>query len=76
VTEHKPRKDRELLDAAKKIARTLGISMAAPMFVWLFIGFIPLVPSIVDVFGMNGLRIPTGVVIGGLMLAAFGFEDF
>ena len=50
--------------------------MAAPMFLWLLIGFIPLVPSIVDVFGMNGLRIPTGVVIGGLMLAAFGFEDF
>jgi len=76
VTEHKPRKDRALLDTAKKIARILGISMAAPMFLWLLIGFIPLVPSIVDVFGMNGLRIPTGVVIGGLMLAAFGFEDF
>lgn len=76
MTEHKPRKDRALLDTAKKIARILGISMAAPMFLWLLIGFIPLVPSIVDVFGMNGLRIPTGVVIGGLMLAAFGFEDF
>jgi hypothetical protein len=67
---------RRRLDAAKKIARILGIFMAAPFFIWLLVGFIPAIPSIIDVFGMQGLRLPTGVVIAGLMLAAFGFEDF
>ena len=67
---------RRRIDAAKKIARILGILMAAPFFVWLLVGFIPGIPSIIDVFGMPGLRLPTGVVIAGLMLAAFGFEDF
>lgn len=69
-------KGRKRLDIVKKVARVLGLCMAAPFFAWLLVGFIPAVPSIIDVFGMPGLRIPTGIVIAGLMLAAFGFEDF
>ena len=65
-----------VLEKIKKICRVLGICLALPFFVWLLLGFFPGVPSIIDVFGMDGLRYPTGVVIGGLMLAAFGYEEF
>lgn len=50
--------------------------MALPFFIWLPLGLLPSVPSIIDVFGIGELKIPTGIVIGGLLLAAIGFEDF
>mgnify|MGYP006111064995 CR=1 FL=1 len=68
--------NRSRIDLIKTIARVLGISLALPFFLWVPLGLLPSIPSIIDVFGFDGLRYPTGVVIGGLMLAAFGFEDF
>ena len=65
-----------LLEGIKKVLRVLGIAMALPFFIWVVLGLIPSIPSIVDVFGIDGLKIPTSVVIGGLMLAAIGYEDF
>lgn len=65
-----------MLKKIKKIARILGIVMALPFFLWLPLGLLPGVPTIIEVFGMDGLRYPTGMVIGGLVLAAFGFEDY
>ena len=65
-----------LLEGIKKVLRVLGLAMALPFFVWAVLGLVPSIPSIVDVFGIEGLKIPTGVVIGGLMLAAIGYEDF
>lgn len=65
-----------LLEGIKKVLRVLGIAMALPFFVWVVLGLIPSIPSIVDVFSIDGLKIPTSVVIGGLMLAAIGYEDF
>ena len=50
--------------------------MALPFFIWLPLGLTSNIPSIIEVFGMDGLKYPTSFVIGGLMLAAFGFEDF
>jgi hypothetical protein len=70
------KKQPRLLKTIKKVARVSGVCMALPFFIWLPIGLIANVPSIIDVFGMDGLRYPTAIVIGGLMLAAFGFEDF
>lgn len=64
------------VEAIKKLLRVLGISMAVPFFIWALLGFIPSIPSIIDVFGIDGLRLPTGFVIGGLMMAAIGYEDF
>ena len=64
------------LEAVKKALRYLGLSMAIPFFVWVPLGFLSSVPSIIDVFGIDGLKLPTGIVIGGLMLAAIGYEDF
>jgi len=63
-------------EAIKKVLRILGILMAVPFFIWVPLGFVPSIPSIIDVFGMDGLKLPTGIVIGGLMLAAIGYEDF
>jgi hypothetical protein len=65
-----------LLEGIKKVLRVLGMVMALPFFIWVVLGLIPSIPSIVDVFGIDGLKIPTSVVIGGLMLAAIGYEDF
>ncbi|MFC1560621.1 hypothetical protein ACFL3W_01625 [Pseudomonadota bacterium] len=64
------------MEGIKKVLRVLGIAMALPFFIWVVLGLIPSIPSIVDVFGIDGLKIPTSVVIGGLMLAAIGYEDF
>jgi hypothetical protein len=50
--------------------------MAVPFFLWVPLGLIPSIPSIIDVFGIDGLKLPTGIVIAGLMLAAIGYEDF
>lgn len=59
----------------KTFFRVLGIAMALPFLIWVPLGFLPAMPSIIDVFGIDGLKEPTGVVIGGLLLAAIGFED-
>lgn len=53
----------------------LGIAMAFPFFVWLPLGFMESVPSMIEVFGMVGLRIPASITIGGLLLAAIGFHE-
>lgn len=76
MDKQQPSANRRRLDFIKKCARYLGIAMFSPFLVWLLVGLVPAVPSIIDVFGMGGLRVPTGVVIAGLVLAAFGFEDF
>lgn len=53
-----------------------GLLAAAAVFAWLALGWVGAVPSMVEVFGMSGLRIPAGVAVGGLLLAAIGFNDF
>lgn len=52
-----------------------GIVMAAPFFVWLVLGMLQSVPSMVDVFGMTGLRIPASITICGLLMSAIGFHE-
>ena len=76
MKDNNPKGGRTVLEATKKAARVLGVSLALPFFIWLPLSLVPAIPSLVDVFGIAGLRIPTGIVIGGLMLAAFGFEEF
>lgn len=62
--------------AIKKLLTVLGIGLALPIFFWLPLGLIPAIPSIIDVFGVTGLKVPGSIAIGGLLLAAIGFEDF
>lgn len=53
-----------------------GVMMAAPFFLWFPLALISPLPSMIDVFGVVGLRIPASITIGGLLLAAIGFHRF
>ncbi len=55
---------------------TIGLIAAALMLVWLVTSVLGFTVSIIDVFGMEGIRIPAGIAIGGLLLAAAGFNKF
>jgi len=57
-----------------RIAGWVGVIIATPFFLWVPLGLTGLVPSMIDVFGIVGLRIPAGVTIAGLLLAAVGFH--
>ena len=46
------------------------------MLMWLITSMLGLTVSMIDVFGMEGVRIPAGIAIGGLILAAVGFNKF
>lgn len=61
--------------SAKRLLGFMGVAAALPFFVWLPLGWLGAVPTIVDVFGMTGLRIPAGFTVGGLLLAAIGFHE-
>jgi len=76
VTDQNHKNTRPILETVKKVARVLGVFIATSFCIWFVIGAIPAVPSIIDVFGIDGLRVPTGIVIGGLLAAAFGFAEF
>jgi hypothetical protein len=58
-----------------RILGYLGVVIALPFFVWLPLGFLKSVPSLVDVFGVPGLRIPAAFTVAGLLIAAIGFWD-
>lgn len=64
-----------LPERIRKLLRILGIATFLPFLIWLPLGLAPAVPSIVDVFGIDGLKVPAGIVIAGLLMAAVGFED-
>ncbi len=49
--------------------------MTASVVLWLLAGLLPGVPSLVQVFGIEGLRIPASFMVGGLVLGAIGFYE-
>ncbi len=53
----------------------LGVAIAAPFFLWVPLGLTGLTPSMIDVFGVVGLRFPAAVTISGLLLASIGFHQ-
>ncbi|MFT5502924.1 MAG: hypothetical protein ACI8XC_000629 [Gammaproteobacteria bacterium] len=57
-----------------RVAGWLGVVIAAPFFLWVPLGMTGLAPSMIDIFGVVGLRIPAAVTIAGLLLAAIGFH--
>lgn len=57
-----------------RVAGWVGVVVATPFFLWVPLGFTGLIPSMIDVFGIVGLRIPAAVTIAGLLLAAIGFH--
>jgi hypothetical protein len=57
-----------------RVAGWVGVAVATPFFLWVPLGFTGLIPSMIDVFGIVGLRIPAAVTIAGLLLASVGFH--
>lgn len=53
----------------------LGIVVAAVFFVWLLAGWLGWVTSMVDVFGVAGVRTPAAITVGALLLAAIAFWE-
>ena len=49
--------------------------MAAAFFAWIPLGWLEAVPSMVEVYGMAGLRTPASIAVGGLIVAALGFYE-
>jgi hypothetical protein len=58
-----------------RILGFIGVLMALPFFFWLPLGALQNVPSMIDVFGVPGLRIPASITVAGLLIAAIGFWD-
>ncbi|WP_413663920.1 hypothetical protein ACG1BZ_00275 [Microbulbifer sp. CNSA002] len=52
-----------------------GLSIAGVFFMWGILGFIPFIPSMLDIFGVLGLRIPAALTVLGLLMAAIGFWE-
>jgi hypothetical protein len=59
----------------RRILGVVGIFIALPFFLWVPIGLLKGVPSMIDVFGIVGLRTPAAITIAGLLLAAIGFYE-
>ena len=59
-----------------RLAGWLGVAIATPFFLWVPLGMSSYIPSMMDVFGFVGLRIPAAITIAGLLLAAVGFHRF
>ncbi|MGB5708146.1 MAG: hypothetical protein WBM41_15100 [Arenicellales bacterium] len=61
---------------ALRLFGVFGITMSSAMLLWFLIGLLGLVPSMIDVFGVPGLRVPAGIAISGLLAASIGFSDY
>ncbi|WP_139304864.1 hypothetical protein [Microbulbifer marinus] len=61
---------------ARRLIGLLGLLLVAPVALWLPLGWMGLAPSMVEVFGIEGLRIPASIAIFGLLVAAIGFWDY
>ena len=70
-----------MLDCPKRIGATrtflgvAGASTAAFFFVWLLIGWFGWAPTMVEIFGVAGIRTPASITVAGLLLAALAFWD-
>lgn len=53
----------------------LGVVVAAIFFMWLLAGWFGWVPSMIDVFGVEGIRTPAAISVAALLLAAVSFWE-
>lgn len=63
------------LKRARRIVGIAGVGVAAVFLLWVPAGLLPGVPSVIEVFGVDGLRTPASFTVGGLMLGAIGFFE-
>jgi len=62
-----------MLSRRRRLLRYAGIGLALPWALWLMAGLFEGVPSMRDVFGIPGLKLPAAIAIAGLLIAAIGF---
>lgn len=53
-----------------------GVAIASLMLIWFLLGVTGMVPSMIEIFGVPGLRFPAGIAISGLLAASIGFNKF
>lgn len=70
-----PMSSRKNILRIRRVIGGIGILIALPFFVWLPLGMLDSVPSMVDVFGISGLRIPASITVAGLLIAAIAFWE-
>lgn len=67
---------RSRFNSVQRALGWVGVIVAAPFFLWVPLALLTPLPSLIDVFGVVGLRIPASITIGALLLAAIGFHKF
>lgn len=53
-----------------------GVTISSIMMIWFLAGLIGVIPSMIEIFGVPGLRFPAGIAISGLLAASIGFNEF
>lgn len=64
-----------LLKRIRRIVGIVGVAVSAGFLLWIPVGLLPGIPSVIEVFGVDGLRTPASFTVGGLMLGAIGFFE-
>ena len=64
------------LNRVRLFTGLLGVVVAAIFFMWLLAGWFGWVPSMIDVFGIEGMRTPAAISVAALLLAAVSFWEY
>ena len=75
MRKHRQLREPGLFRRLRTVAGLVGCTLASFFLAWLLLGFVPGIPSMVDVFGVTGMRTPASITIVGLLLAAIGFYE-
>jgi hypothetical protein len=54
----------------------VGIVVASAFLAWMLAGWLGWMPSMVAVFGVEGLRTPASITVGALLIAAIAFWEY
>ncbi|MGK7295845.1 MAG: hypothetical protein ACNS61_08470 [Candidatus Wenzhouxiangella sp. M2_3B_020] len=68
-------RERSTWKTVRRAVGVAGLIVAAGFLLWVPAGFVPGIPGVIDVFGIEGLRTPASFTVGGLVLAAIGFFE-
>jgi len=58
---------------ARRAVGVAALLLPAAVLAWLILGVFRVVPVMTDVLGVEGLRLPAGMAVGGLLVAALAF---
>lgn len=75
LRKQKPIREPGAVKRIRLLAGIAGCTVAGFFLAWLLLGLVPGIPSMIDIFGMGGMRTPASITIAGLLLAAIGFFE-